>query len=315
MQKDNEIRTLRAQHKQKEMILKRKQEEVRRKPSKFVHHTFFSLKVQLLRRQMRSARVRKTTKEMTAHFAAIQQGVSFVVVFSFALILLIFEIYKITNAIRRRKLIAGINRDMNTLIENRERASRKRERVCKRFNQTIVLNKDEQENQTQHTDDDETLTPMKDSLTKLDSTIAYLNSEIASCQQVLMTYDEEPQSNELIQGPDPQFIVDCVTDIDELRYLLTKLIEQTIEKGFEADEANELMSYVDLVETMLVNKEDIKPNKAKRMKKATTDSCQDDSMDTTPVPEDSPSSKTMILRPLGNSPTLSNYQHEPMCSD
>lgn len=29
MQKDNEIRTLRAQHKQKEMILKRKQEEVR----------------------------------------------------------------------------------------------------------------------------------------------------------------------------------------------------------------------------------------------------------------------------------------------
>ena len=29
MQKDNEIRTLRAQHKQKEMILKRKQEEVK----------------------------------------------------------------------------------------------------------------------------------------------------------------------------------------------------------------------------------------------------------------------------------------------
>ena len=28
MQKENEIRTLRAQHKQKEMILKRKQEEV-----------------------------------------------------------------------------------------------------------------------------------------------------------------------------------------------------------------------------------------------------------------------------------------------
>jgi hypothetical protein len=31
MQKDNEIRTLRAKHKQKEMILKRKQEEVRYK--------------------------------------------------------------------------------------------------------------------------------------------------------------------------------------------------------------------------------------------------------------------------------------------
>lgn len=228
-----------------------------------------------------------------------------------------FFLSKITNAIRRRKLIAGINRDMNTLIENRERASRKRERVCKRLNQTVVLNKDEQDDKVQHVvdDDDETLTPMKESISKLDNTIAYLNSEIASCQQVLMTYDEEPQSNELIQGPDPQFIVDCVTDIDELRYLLTKLIEQTIEKGFEADEANELMSYVDLVETILVKKEDIKPNKAKRMKKATTDSCQDDSMDTTPIPEDSPSSKTMILRPLCNSPTLSNYQTEPMCSD
>ncbi|CAF0740846.1 unnamed protein product [Rotaria sp. Silwood1] len=272
MQKDNVIRTLRAQHKQKEMILKRKQEEVH-----------------LLRRQMRSAKMRKTTKEMTAHFAAIQQG--------------------ITNAIRRRKLIAGINRDMNTLIENRERASRKRERYCKRLNKTIVLNK------TDHEQSEEPAsTPIRDSITKLDNTIAYLNSEIASCQQVLMAYDDEQQSNELIQGPDPQFIVDCVTDIDELRYLLTKLIEQTIEKGFEADEANELMSYVDLVENILVKKEDVKPATA-RIKKVVTDTCQDDSMDTTPVPEDSPSSKTMILRPLCNSPSLSNYQTEPMCSD
>ena len=118
---------------------------------------------------------------------------------------------------------------MNTLIDNRERASRKRERYCKRLNQTIVLNK-----VNEPPSEDATIittnTPTRDSLTKLDTTIAYLNSEIASCQQVLMTYDEEQQSSELIQGPDPQFIVDCVTDIDELRYLLTKLIEQTIEK-------------------------------------------------------------------------------------
>lgn len=76
------------------------------------------------------------------------------------------------------------------------------------------------------------------------------------------------------------------------------------------------MSYVDLVETMLVKKEDIKPPPAvARIKKPITDTCQDDSMDTTPIPEDSPSSKTMILRPLCNSPTLSTYQTEPMCSD
>jgi hypothetical protein len=145
--------------------------------------------------------------------------------FHFFFCFILYEILQITNAIRRRKLIAGINRDMNTLIENRERASRKRERFCKRLNKTIVLNKNEQDKS-----DDVTLTPMRESITKLDSTIAYLNSEIASCQQVLMAYDEEQQSNELIQGPDPQFIVDCVTDTDELRYLLTKLIEQTIEK-------------------------------------------------------------------------------------
>jgi hypothetical protein len=114
---------------------------------------------------------------------------------------------------------------MNTLIENRERASRKRERYCKRLNKTIVLNKNDQEQNP-----DVTITPMRESITKLDSTIAYLNSEISSCQQVLMAYDEEPHSSEIIQGPDPQFIVDCVTDTDELRYLLTKLIEQTIEK-------------------------------------------------------------------------------------
>ena len=144
---------------------------------------------------------------------------------------------QIANAIRRRKLIAGINRDMNTLIDNRERASRKRERVCKRLNQTIVLNKIEQSPAApavaaaaEEPTGSATTTPIRDSLNKLDTTIAYLNSEIASCQQVLMTYDEEQQSTDVIQGPDPQFIVDCVTDIDELRYLLTKLIEQTIEK-------------------------------------------------------------------------------------
>jgi hypothetical protein len=75
------------------------------------------------------------------------------------------------------------------------------------------------------------------------------------------------------------------------------------------------MSYVDLVETMLVKKEDIKPTAAARIKKATTNTSQDNSMDTTPVPEDSPRSKTMILRPLCNSPSLSHYQPEPMCSD
>jgi hypothetical protein len=113
---------------------------------------------------------------------------------------------------------------MNTLIENRERASRKRERFCKRLSTAIVSGTIEQQ-----PSEDPKCTPLRESITKLESTIAYLNSEISSCQQVLMAYDEE-QTSELIQGPDPQVIVDCVTDIDELRYLLTKLIEQTIEK-------------------------------------------------------------------------------------
>ena len=112
---------------------------------------------------------------------------------------------------------------MSTLIDNRERASRKRERYCKRLSNAIVTNIQQPE--------DPTCAPLRESITKLESTIAYLNSEISSCQQVLMVYDDdEEQTSELIQGPDPQLIVDCVTDIDELRYLLTKLIEQTIEK-------------------------------------------------------------------------------------
>ncbi|CAF2095343.1 unnamed protein product [Rotaria magnacalcarata] len=272
IQKDNEIRTLRAQHKQKELVLKRKQEEVH-----------------LLRRQMRSGRVRTTTKEMIAHYAAIQQG--------------------ITHAIRRRKLIAGISRDMTSLIENRERVSRKRERFCKRLSNAIVIS-------TSHAQqsEDSTCTPLRESITKLESTIAYLNSEISSCQQVLMVYDDEEQTNELAQGLDPQLIVDCVTDIDELRYLLTKLIEQTIEKGFEADEAIELMSYVDLVETFLVKKEDSKPT-AKDLKKSISNTYQDDSLDRTPIGEELPASTTIIIRPLGDSSNLSNYQTEQNYSD
>ena len=115
---------------------------------------------------------------------------------------------------------------MSTLIDNRERASRKRERYCKRLSNAIVTNT----TITQQSED-AACTPLRESITKLESTIAYLNSEISSCQQVLMEYDEDQeQPSEIIQGPDPQLIVDCVTDIDELRYLLTKLIEQTIEK-------------------------------------------------------------------------------------
>jgi hypothetical protein len=72
------------------------------------------------------------------------------------------------------------------------------------------------------------------------------------------------------------------------------------------------MSYVDLVETMLVKKENMKPAGVARIKKAIRNTCQDDSMDTTPIPEESPASTTFILRPLCNS---SNYQTEPMCAD
>lgn len=76
------------------------------------------------------------------------------------------------------------------------------------------------------------------------------------------------------------------------------------------------MSYVDLVETILVKKDDTKPAAgAARCKRPITEISQDDSMDTTPVPEDSPSSKTIILRPLCNSPTPSSYRSEPMCSE
>jgi hypothetical protein len=115
---------------------------------------------------------------------------------------------------------------MNTLIDNRERASRKRERFCQRLSHAIVSSaKHEQQCEAS------TCVPLRESITKLETTIAYLNSEISSCQQVLMAYDDEQQqANDSMQGPDPQLIVDCVNDSDELRYLLSKLIEQTIEK-------------------------------------------------------------------------------------
>ena len=115
---------------------------------------------------------------------------------------------------------------MNALIGNREQASRKRERYCKRLSNAIVASVTSPQRS-----EDVTCTPLRESITKLETTIAYLNSEITSCQEVLMNYDDDDeQTSESIQGPDPQLIVDCVNDVDELRYLLTKFIEQTIEK-------------------------------------------------------------------------------------
>ena len=70
------------------------------------------------------------------------------------------------------------------------------------------------------------------------------------------------------------------------------------------------MSYVGLVETMLVEKEGTKPA-VSHVKKALKRAYDDDSMDTTPVPEGSPSSTTVVLRPLSNTFNVS----EPMCAD
>lgn len=237
---------------------------------------------------MRTGRMRKTSKEMSKHFAAIQQGVGATKDLGGFRCLFVL-LFQIAHAIRRQKLISAINRDMNTLIDNREKASRKRETYCKRLSNVILAN-------TTHTVESEH--PLRESITKLETTIAYLNSEISSCQQVLMTYDDDDNVDQHqhhvdhLQAPDPQLIVDCVNDVDELRYLLKKLIEQTIEKGFEADEANQLKSYVDLVETMLENKDEIKPT-VKRLKKTNTD--QDESL-----------SSTIVLRPLDNSSNLIN---------
>ena len=71
------------------------------------------------------------------------------------------------------------------------------------------------------------------------------------------------------------------------------------------------MSYVGLVETMLVEKEGTKQavTRTKKATKRTYD--DDDSMDTTPVPEGSPSSTTVVLRPLSNTFNVS----ESICAD
>ncbi|CAF4476311.1 unnamed protein product [Rotaria sp. Silwood2] len=134
-----------------------------------------------------------------------------------------------------RKLIAGINRDISTVIDSREGTRRKHERYYKRLSNAIVIS-----TINTHRPEDAT---------------SYLNSEISSYQQVLMEYNHDrEQKSEIIQRLDPQLIVNCVTGIDELRYLLTKHIEQ----GFEVDETNELISYFDLLETIFAEKEDIK---------------------------------------------------------
>lgn len=75
------------------------------------------------------------------------------------------------------------------------------------------------------------------------------------------------------------------------------------------------MSYVDLMETMLVKQDDVKSTGLARIKKAVRNTCQDDSMDTTPIPDESLASTTMTLRPLYNSTNVSNYQVEPVYAD
>ncbi|CAF4812105.1 unnamed protein product [Rotaria sp. Silwood1] len=89
-------------------------------------------------------------------------------------------------------------------------------------------------------------------------------------------YDVREQKSEIIQRLDPQLIVNCVTDIDELRYLLINHIEKV------SDETNELLSYVDLLETILAEKED------------------NGSMNTTSIPKESPSSTPITLKLLRN---------------
>ncbi|CAF5159155.1 unnamed protein product [Rotaria sp. Silwood1] len=71
-----------------------------------------------------------------------------------------------------------------------------------------------------------------------------------------MEYDDvREQNSEIIQRLDPQLIVNCVTEALLLYYNIFLL---NYVYGFEADETNELISYVDLLETILAEKEDSK---------------------------------------------------------
>ncbi|CAF4758113.1 unnamed protein product [Rotaria sp. Silwood1] len=104
-------------------------------------------------------------------------------------------------------------------------------------------------------------------------------------------YDVREQKSEIIQRLDPQLIVNCVTDIDELRYLLINHIEKV------SDETNELLSYVDLLETILAEKED------------------NGSMNTTSIPKESPSSTPITLKLLRNFSNVSSSIVVPRVSE
>ncbi|CAF1541807.1 unnamed protein product [Rotaria sp. Silwood1] len=95
-----------------------------------------------------------------------------------------------------------------------------------------------------------------------------------------MEYDDvREQNSEIIQRLDPQLIVNCVTEALLLYYNIFLL---NYVYGFEADETNELISYVDLLETILAEKED------------------NGSMNTTSIPKESPSSTPITLKLLRN---------------
>uniref|UniRef100_A0A673CD88 Kinesin-like protein KIF21A n=1 Tax=Sphaeramia orbicularis TaxID=375764 RepID=A0A673CD88_9TELE len=192
---EHQVRQLEAQKRQQEIILRRKNEEVRQSK------THSSKPVISL---CRSSPARMGSIYLTRTARAKWQSLE----------------RRISDIIMQKMTISNMETDMNRLLKQREELTKRRERVSRKKEKMAV----------EGADADRSLASLNEELESLNANIDYINDSIADCQANIMQMEEAKEEGDT--GDVTAVISSC--NLSEARFLLDHFMTMAINKGLQA---------------------------------------------------------------------------------
>lgn len=244
LKKDSQIKFLEAEKRCKEIVLKRKQEQLQalrrnnttrlsdKASGKFIQNSQNNLstnKQQPINTNNMHVPNKNNSTDLTNIFK--KKGL-----FSRSFQLKWQKLDQIINGlIVKKQTISLIERDMERFLEQREKISRKLNKLINRLNKKSELKgeleeeeggggEDEEESQTR-------LNELKDRIDVMKSNIDYLQDQIGECQTNIIHLDELKDGNDYINLEN---FIETITSVNESKYFLKKLLVLGLNKGITA---------------------------------------------------------------------------------
>uniref|UniRef100_A0AAQ4QZY1 Kinesin family member 21A n=1 Tax=Gasterosteus aculeatus aculeatus TaxID=481459 RepID=A0AAQ4QZY1_GASAC len=202
---EHQLKQMEAQKRQQELILRRKNEEVRHSPQEPSHR---ALPGRISPMRMGSIYLNRTAR---AKWQSLER--------------------RVTDIIMQRMTISNMETDMNRLLKQREELTRRRERVSRKREKMAV----------EGVDADRSLASLSEELESLSANIDYINDSIAECQANIMQMEEAKEEGDT--GDVTAVISSC--NLSEARFLLDHFMNMAISKGLLAAQKDSQMKVME----------------------------------------------------------------------